>query len=368
MKIKSVKKDNDRLISPSGSNSNSIPLCDFSLIYNRFPAPVTTIDSHTEGETTRLVVDGIGEIFGSTMMEKLSFFKSSYDNIRCMLTREPRGSREILAAVVTENVSPDAAFGLIYMDAKRYPYLCGHATIGAVTSLFHAGALNFNDGENRVLVDTPSGIMDARAAVRDGNLISVAINMVPSFVFATDQSVDVKGFGNINVDIVCTGGFFAMVDSDSIGIEPVIENREVLVDLGMKIIDAANEQLEISHPLRPDVKTVDVTEFYNSDVKSGVKQGRGVVVYGESHMDRSPCGTGTAAKLALLYHKNRLEMNLPYINYSPLGTSLQAKLVEKTMIGDKEALVTRIQGRAWITGFHNFVIDSSDPFQDGFLI
>ncbi|WDP90493.1 MAG: proline racemase family protein [Desulfobacter sp.] len=329
---------------------------------------VTTIDSHTEGEATRLIVDGIGEPPGRTMMEKLAYFKAHHDHVRCLLTREPRGSREILAALVTENVTPDAAFGLIYMDARRYPYLCGHATIGAVVSLASTGFLNLDEGENRVLVDTPSGVMDARAEVEAGQVAGVAVNMVPSFVHAAGETVDVSGFGQVPLDIVCTGGFFAMVDSDRLGIPPVMENKARLVDLGMKIIDAANAQLSVVHPLNPDVNTVDVTEFYTSCSNGEYPWGRGVVVYGESHMDRSPCGTGTAAKMALLHHYKKIDMHQPYKNLSPLDTAFEAELVEKTNIGRTTAYVTRIKGRAWITGRHHFYLSPSDPFEKGYLI
>ncbi|MBF0200101.1 MAG: proline racemase family protein [Desulfamplus sp.] len=340
---------------------------DLSRLPRKFSKPITTVDSHTEGEATRLIVDGIGDIPGKTMMEKLSLFKSKYDHVRLLLTSEPRG-REVLVAMLTENVSPGASFGLIYMDAKRYPYLCGHATIGAVTTLGATGYIEFHEGENKVYVDTPSGIMDARVTVKDGEIVSVAVLMVPSFVFAIDKRIHVEGFGDILVDLVCTGGFFAMVEGSRIGIDPVIENRDVLVDLGMKIIDAANDQLQVQHPLNRDVNTVDVTEFYTSEIVDGQARGRGVVIYGESHMDRSPCGTGTASKLALLHHRGELDMHRPYINFSPLGTSFRAFLVEKTRVGELDAVVTQIEGRAWITGIHKFLIEPTDPFQQGFIL
>ena len=337
-------------------------------IINADPNPVVTIDSHTEGEATRLIVGGVGHIPGDTMMEKLSSFESRHDHVRCLLTKEPRGSREILAAMVTEPVTPGAAFGLIYMDARRYPYLCGHATMGAVATLARTGSLDLLPGDNRVLVDTPSGVMAVQVSVQDNTVGELSIHMVPSFVFKTDQVVQVDGFGEITVDIVCTGGFFAMVDTDRLGITPTIDNKDILVDLGMRIIDAANDQLDIRHPVRSNVNTVDVTEFYDSGIKDGLACGRGVVVYGESHMDRSPCGTGTAAKLALLHHKNRIKMNQPYINSSPLNTSFKADLVEKTGIGGFDAVVTRIRGRVWMTGVHYFVLEGTDPFQQGYMI
>lgn len=345
-----------------------IPFQNVSRLFKGGEKPITTIDSHTEGESTRLIVEGLGDIPGHTMMEKMAYFKCHYDPIRCLLTKEPRGSREVLAAMVTKSVTPNAAFGLIYMDAKRYPYLCGHATMGAVVTLAQTGFLELGEGENTILIDTPSGIMDARGNVTDGKVTSVAIHMVPSFVLDTNREVMVEGFGRVRLDLVCTGGFFAMVDAVKLGIDPVMDNKDQLVDLGMKIIDAANEQLEVVHPSRSDVNTVDVTEFYDSGIKNGKARGRGMVVYGESHMDRSPCGTGTAAKLALLHHYGKIKMHQAYINSSPLGTSFDAELVSKTKIGQFDALITRITGRAWVTGLHQFVLDETDPFQQGYIL
>ena len=341
---------------------------DFSKTSKGVENCVTTIDSHTEGETTRLIVNGLEEIKGKTMMDKLDWFKSRYDHIRCLLTKEPRGSKEILAAVLTENVTPTAKFGLIYMDAKRYPYLCGHATIGAIVTLARTGFLSLSQGENLVLVDTPSGPMEARVSVHGDKLNAVAINMVPSFVYDTGQKIEVQGFGTIKVDLVCTGGFFAMVDSTQIPMEPVLENKVFLTDLGMKIIDAANEQLSVSHPVRPDVRTIDVTEFYDSKYDKGKASGRGMVIYGESHVDRSPCGTGTAAKLTLLHHYGKIKMNQKYKNFSPLRTSFDAMIVKKEKIGSIDGFIVQIQGMAYLTGIHHFIIEDDDPFQKGFII
>lgn len=335
---------------------------------NSTTAPVTTIDSHTEGEATRLIVSGLDEISGTTMGEKLEWFKSRYDHVRRLLTKEPRGSKEILAAAVTKSVSPGAAFGLIYMDAKRYPFLCGHATIGAVVTLAKTGFLKLVPGENKVGVDTPSGMMEAKVIVDQNKVTAVTIDMVPSFVFKTDQVVDIPGYGKISVDLVCTGGFFAMVDSQKMGISPCIENKEVLIELGMKIIDESNRQLTVSHPLRPDVNTVDVTEFYDSENQDGDLFGKGMVIYGESHADRSPCGTGTAAKLALLHHYGKIKIDQPYTNYSPLGTKFDAKIIRKEKIGPFDAWVSEISGMAYITGIHQFYLEDHDPFQQGYIL
>ena len=195
----------------------------------RFANRIVTIDSHTQGEPTRLLVGGVGALPGDTMKAKRDYFDSRFDHVRELLTREPRGHRGIMAAVVTEPVSPDGHFGLFYMDARRYPFLCGHATIGAVVTLVETGALATPDGETIIVVDTPSGPLEAHTRVRQGRVQSVAIEMVPSFVFATGRELAVDGYGKIPVDLVCVGGFFAMVSARAIGLELIPANSGRLI-------------------------------------------------------------------------------------------------------------------------------------------
>jgi proline racemase len=273
----------------------------------------------------------------------------------------------MLAALVTEPTTDGADFGLIYMDARRYPYLCGHATIGAVTTLIEAGVVEATEPETAVIVDTPSGPMETRARVRDGKVESVAMIAVPSFVLGQDLSLDVPALGRISVDTVCVGGFFAMVSSEWIDLALIPDNAGRLIELGMAIIDAANEQLTVRHPTRPEVTTVDVTEFYDL---AGHESGRGVsaVVYGESHIDRSPCGTGTSAKMTLLHHRGQLALREPYVNAGILGTTFEGRLVAETAVGDLPAVVPEVRGSAQVTGVHQFVIDPRDPFPRGFLL
>jgi len=333
---------------------------------NRYPDRIVTIDSHTQGEPTRLLISGVGTLPGSTMKDKRNYFGSHYDHVRMLLTREPRGHRGIMAAVVTEPISPKGQFGLFYMDARRYPYLCGHATIGAVASLIEAGALDTDDGDTIISVDTPSGPLDAHTRIRDGRVESVAIDMVPSFVFDTGREIDVTGFGKVPVDLVCVGGFFAMVSARSIGIDLVPKNSHRLIPLGMAVIEAANRAFSVYHPERPEVNTVDVTEFYDENAKTGA--GKSVVIYGESHMDRSPCGTGTTAKMTLLHHIGKLDPGQSYKNASPLGTVFEGRIVKTLSIGKFGGIVGQVRGNAQITGYHQFVVDANDPFQKGFLI
>ncbi len=333
---------------------------------DRYPNRFVTIDSHTQGEPTRLLISGAGSLPGTTIKEKRDAFEATYDHVRMLLTREPRGHRDSFAAVVTEPVSKDAHFGLIYMDARRYPYLCGHATIGAVTTLIETGALGVGDGDTVITVDTPSGPLHAHTLVLNGRVESVGLDMVPSFVFDTERELHVAGFGKVSVDLVCVGGFFAMVSASAIGIELVPANSKKLITLGMAIIESANQTLQVRHPERPEVNTIDVSEFFAEDSRKG--SGTSVVIYGASHMDRSPCGTGTTAKMTLLHHQGKLAPGEKYLNSSPLGTVFEGRILEELNIGEFKGIVGQIRGSATITGYHQFVLDSNDPFPEGFLV
>ena len=337
-----------------------------SRLFKRYSDRIVTVDSHTQGEPTRLLIGGVGSLPGSTMKAKRDYFESHYDHVRMLLTREPRGHRGIMGAVVTEPVSPKGKFGLFYMDARRYPYLCGHGTIGAVASLIETGVIESEDGDTVITVDTPSGSLDARTKIREGRVASVAIDMVPSFVFDTGCELEIAGFGKVLVDLVCVGGFFAMIAARSIGIDLVPENSQRLIQLGMAVIKAANQTCNVYHPQRPEVNTVDVTQFYDEDPET--KTGRSMVIYGESNMDRSPCGTGTTARMTLLHHQEKLGPGQVFKNSGPLGTVFEGRIVKSLPIGKFDGIVGQFQGNAQITGYHQFVLDNRDPFPRGFLI
>jgi proline racemase len=301
------------------------------------------------------------------MTEKLDYFRTHLDAVRLRLTREPRGHREILAAAITDPVRLGSRFGLIYMDAQRYPFLCGHATIGAVTTAIEAGWIEARAPYTDLAIDTPSGTMAARARIDGSRVADVSIRMVPSFVYRTGETLEVPGFGRLTVETVCVGGFFVMVAADQLGVPLTARNSRRLIDLGMQVIDAANGQLTVRHPLRPEVTTVDVVKFYDSSAHDR-HTGKGVVIYGEGHMDRSPCGTGTAATLTLLHHRGQLAVGQVFTSLSPLGTRFDARITTENTVGDLPAVTVEITGSAHLTGVHEFIVDPLDPLPEGFLL
>jgi len=335
-------------------------------LHKQFGDPLVVLDSHTEGEPTRLIM-GLSNIPGETINDKRMHMMHEMDHIRLLVTQEPRGHRDILAAAVTEPVTDGAAFGLIYMDARRYPYLCGHGTIGAVTTLIEAGVIKAQPPKTIITVDTPAGPMEATADIEDGRVASVAISAVPCFAYLLDQPLDIPGVGKIQVDISFAGGFFAMVSQGQIGLDLTVNNASKLASLGMAIIDAANEQIPVQHPTQPYIDTIDVAEFFDP---SGHIQhrGRNVVIYGESHVDRSPCGTGTCAKMALLHKRGELTVGEPFINAGILGTTFEGQILSETRVADYTAIIPQFKGRAYITGINRFFVDPDDPFPEGFLL
>jgi proline racemase len=336
-------------------------------IFERHAQRIRTIDSHTAGEPTRLIVDGLPPVQGKTMDDKRRWFQRHLDDIRLQLTREPRGHRDILAAALTEPVHPGSSFGLIYMDAQRYPFLCGHATIGAVATAIEAGWIEAGSPRTEVVIDTPSGPMAARAHLAGGRAQAVTIEMVPSFVHETDRPLTVPGFGQLKVETVCVGGFFVMVAADQLGIALDARHSRRLTELGMAVIEAANDQLVVRHPLRPEVTTIDVVKFYDTSAHDR-RTGKGVVIYGEGHMDRSPCGTGTAATLTLLHHQGRLGIGQPFTSLSPLDTRFRAEITAEKPVGAVAGVTVAITGSAHLTGIHEFISDPSDPLPRGFLL
>jgi proline racemase len=349
----------------------------------------TTLDLHAGGEPIRLLIDGLPPIPGETINDKRLVLGERFDHVRLLLTREPRGHRDMLAAVVTDPVSEDGDFGIVFMDARRYPYMCGHGTIGAVTAFIEMGWLEVDARETElaevpVVVDSPSGPIPTRAQVTrrdDGRLRveSVAIQLESAFAFLLDQSLQIPEVGKITTDVVFAGGFFVMVSneefrgptgSSAARWEPLAltpENGPELVRLGMTITEAANQQLEVRHPTRPYIDTIDVVEFYDP---RGDAEGRGknAVIYGEAHIDRSACGTGTSAKMALLHRRGKLGVGETFVNQSPLGSTFEGRILKETFVASSPAIVPEIRGRAHVTGLHRFVVTADDPFPQGFLI
>lgn len=331
---------------------------------DRFEYNFSVVDSHTEGEFCRIAIDGFPEPKGSSVMEKKQFMEKNYDNLRTSLMWEPRGHQNMFGAFLCEPSDKKADKGVIFMDAGGYLNMCGHCSIGAVTVLLESGLLDMKEGENEVILEAPSGLIECKANVKDSKVIDVTIQNVPSFVYKENLTATVDG-KIVNYDICFGGSFFVMVDvmsSDVYSITP--ENANKLADFGMKLKKQVNETVEVKHPTL-DISSCDLVEFYGKPFDNDADASN-AVVFGDSQIDRSPCGTGTSAKLALLHKRGKIQVGQEFRNESILGGVFKGLIKETTKVGDFDAVVPMITGSSYLTGYGHYLIDPVDPLKYGF--
>ena len=286
---------------------------------DRFESVLQAVDAHTVGEFCRVIIGGFPEPEGSTMIEKRKWMEHNYDHVRTALMFEPRGHHDMFGAFLCEPVSPEADFGVIFMDTGGYLNMCGHCTIGAVTVALEAGLKESHEGENEVVLEAPAGLIRTRAYVKDGKVEHVTLTNVPSFVYKENVSVNIDG-KDIPLTISFGGSFFALVDSTKLDIGEINQKNIVKYEeLGMKIIEAVNREIPVKHPLL-DIDTVDLCEFYGPTPNPEKASMRSVVIFGDSMADRSPCGTGTSAKLATLHHWGEIGIGEEFVYESFIGS------------------------------------------------
>lgn len=335
--------------------------------FSRFEETLQVVDAHTCGEFCRVVIDGFQEPEGSTMIEKKNWMEQNCDHIRTALMFEPRGHHNMFGAFLCDPIAAEADFGVIFMETGGYLNMCGHCTIGAVTVILEAGLMEAKEGMNEVILDSPAGIIHTRAVVKDGKVESVTLINVPSFVYKENLSVTIEG-KEIPFTISFGGSFFALVDTTKIGIEAINpETIPAITELGMKLMKAINEEIPVQHPTL-DIHSVDLVEFYGPTPNPDKASMRNVVIFGESMADRSPCGTGTSAKLATLYHWGEIGIGEEFIYESFIGTLFKGVVKKTTTVGDYDAVVPVITGSCYLTGVGTYLIDPTDPLKYGFHI
>lgn len=326
---------------------------------------LTTVDTHTAGEPTRVLVAGLPFLRGS-MAERRRQLQEEYDSIRTVLMHEPRGHAGMFGAMLMAPANPEADLGVVFMDTGGYLAMCGHGSIGAIAAALATGALERREPETIVVLDTPAGLVRARVETEGGGVGRIAVENVPAFLWRSDAEITL-GSRRLHVDIAFGGNFFALVPAHRLGltVEPCCLRD--LVQQGMEIRAAIEEQLEVVHPLEPDIDSVDLVEIYDEEPEEGIDC-RNVVVFGDGQVDRSPCGTGTSAKMAALYAAGRLALGEPFVNQSIIGTCFTGRLLREESVGGFSAVVPEIAGHAYVTGLQQFVIDPDDPLKAGFQL
>ncbi len=333
----------------------------------KFSRYIHAIDSHTMGEPTRVVVGGVPNIPGKTLPEKKAYLEENMDYLRRAIMHEPRGHNDMFGSILLQPVSDEADIGIIFMDGGGYLNMCGHGTIGASTIAIESGMVPKVEPYTELTLEAPAGLIRVKAAIENGRVKEVSFRNVPAFLYKEDVKLNVPEIGEITLDISFGGSFFAIVDAKQLGIKITPENATKLKDIGLKIRDIVNKEIKVQHPTLDHIKTVDLVEIYDEPTNPEATL-KNVVVFGEGQVDRSPCGTGTSAKMATLFAKGKLKEGELFVYESIIGTMFKGRVVGTTKVGEFDAVIPEITGSAYITGFNTFVIDEDDPMKYGFSL
>lgn len=325
---------------------------------------LSAVDSHTEGMPTRVITGGVGVIPGATMNERRLYFIEHLDHIRRFLVNEPRGHAAMSGAILQPPTRPDADFGVLYIEVSGCLPMCGHGTIGVATVLVETGMVPVVEPVTEIRLDTPAGLVIARVAVSDGHADSVTIENVPSYPVRLDETIEVPGLGPIEYSLAFGGNFYAMVELDQIGMPFDRAKQHEILDAGLRIMDAINTQNPPSHPLIDGVDHCHHVEFIAPG--SDARLSRHAMAIHPGWFDRSPCGTGTSARMAELWARGELALETDFVNESFIGSRFIGRLIRETEVDGIPAVVPTITGRAWVTGMGQYLLDPSDPFPEGF--
>ena len=330
---------------------------------------ISVVDSHTAGEPTRIIVDGFGKVCGKTMAERMDYLKTNMDWLRKSLMREPRGHRDMFGGILLPPFDSSADAAVIFMDGGLYYNMCGHASLGICAMLVETGRVAAMQGDNTVRLETPAGIVEGIVTLGAyGKVESVRVVDVPSFAWAIDRTIDFAPVGKITVDVAFGGNFFVIVDAAQLGLKSIEpEHTDDLIKIGIAVREAANRQIPVQHPIKKHITTIDIC-MITAPPSGSHADARNIVILGEAQADRSPCGTGTCARMASLHRKGKLKTGQPFRHESSIRSVFNAKIKAETMVGDLTAVIPEISCRPFITGFHKFVIDPDDVFAEGFAL
>jgi proline racemase len=324
------------------------------------------VNSHTEGMPTRVITGGVGTIPGDTMFERRLHFMAHSDQIKQLLMNEPRGHSAMSGAILQPPTRPDADWGVLFIEVSGYLPMCGHGTIGVATVLVETGMVEVTEPVTTVRLDTPAGLVVAEVAVTDGVARSVTFQNVPAFTVGLDRVVDVPGFGEVTYDLAFGGNFYAILELDQLGLPFDRAEKQRLIEAGLSIMDAINKHDLPVHP--ENEKISGCHHVYLAAPGSTARHSRHAMAIYPGWFDRSPCGTGTSARMAQLHTRGELPLHTDFRNESFIGTHFIGRLVSETTVGGLPAVVPTITGRAWVTGTAQYFLDPDDPFPEGFQL
>ncbi|KAJ4314944.1 hypothetical protein N0V84_008638 [Fusarium piperis] len=334
-----------------------------------FKRSFNTVGVHCGGEVCDVVVGGVRDVPGKTMYEKMMYFWKNEDHLRNLLLNEPRGCSAMCHNLVLPPCNPEADYGFIIMEHEEYPPMSGANTVATATCLLETGMVPMQEPETVVKLDTPAGLVTVYADCENGKCKSVRFHNVPAFVFALDHEVTVPDLGTIKVDVAYGGMIYVLVDAASVNLKIKNTNGAKLVEIGERIKRAVMEQTDWIHPENSGIRGVTILEF--TEPLEAYKDGKravNTVVVSPGRLDRSPCGTGTCARLAVLHARGELAEGEPFYHRSVIGTEFIGRVEGTTKVGGYSAVYPSVTGNAWITSFKQVVLDATDPFPEGFRV
>lgn len=335
----------------------------------RFSRMITVVGVHAEGELNEVITGGVLDVPGKSVYEKMEYLQTKADWLRQFLLNEPRGKVAQCVNLVVPACDPRADAGFVIIESDYYVPMSGTNTICTTTALLETGMLPMVEPVTKLTLEAPGGLVEVKATCKNGKCESVSFDNVPAFVFYLQKPVEVPGVGTVTVDVAYGGMIYCMVDAASLGIQLVNSEARDLVDLGEKIKRAAAVQLPCVHPENPGIHTINQTLFAGPlRTENGVKTAKNTVIVSPGRHDRSPCGTGTTARLAIMHAKGQIGVGEDFVHESLIGTKFIGRITSEGRIGSTKSVNINITGRGWITAFHNYVLDPTDPFPNGFRV
>jgi trans-L-3-hydroxyproline dehydratase len=331
------------------------------------PLRVTVVGCHAEGEIGDVVVAGLPIPEGRSVYERMTAFRDRHDTWRRFLLLEPRGSVARHVNVLVPPSDPRCVAGAIIMEPTEYVPSSGSNLICIATVLLETGRVAMQEPVTRFCIEVPGGVVEITARCQAGKCVSVEIANVPSFVDRLDAPLEVPGVGTLAVDVAYGGMFYALVDATRLGYRLVADEARELALLGERIRRAAREQWEVVHPENPGIRGVSIVQL-NEPFRGPGAVTRNTCIVAPGRSDRSPTGTGTCARMAVLHARGQLRVGEGLTHASLIGSIFEGRILGTTTLVDRSAILPAIRGRGWITGYHEYVLDPSDPFPAGYLL
>ncbi|GAB4337810.1 MAG: proline racemase family protein [Calditrichia bacterium] len=329
---------------------------------------ITTLDAHTGGEPLRIILDGLPEIPGATILEKRRYLMEHLDNYRKLLMWEPRGHADMYGCIITEPNDSQADFGVIFLHNEGYSTMCGHAIIAVSKVVVQCGAVSKSGNPVRLTIDAPAGRVYSKVYLDDrGKVQRVSFKNVPSFIYKEDVAVAVADYPEIVGDIVFGGAFYFFVDADRYGVDLSPKNYRRLIELGMELKQAVMARIPIHHPEAADLGFLYGTISYGKS-HTAEADSRNVCIFAEGEVDRSPTGTGVSARMALHHYKHGWPLGKPMTIESIVGSRFTATPLEEVEYHGFPAVIPEVSGNAFISGKNQFYLDPEDDFPEGFFL